>query len=313
MRRLPFLFLVAGLLAGCASVRPPAYTGVDVQGHRGARGVLPENSLPGFLYALDVGVRTLELDVVISADSQVVVSHEPWMHSDMCTHPSGRAVTPQEERSINLFRMTAREIAAYDCGSRQHPRFPEQQPQATTKPLLFDVIRQADAYARAKGRPLPHYNIETKSRIEWEGVHVPDPDAFVRLVLDVIRQTGIERRAMLQSFDVRTLVASRAQAPEIPVALLIAPEGLPNEALPPLPAVFAFVGLRPDVFSPEWRLLSPEIVREAQAMGMRVIPWTVNRAEDIETVLSWGVDGLITDYPERVPVSHRMPFLPRRR
>lgn len=294
-------------------MRSPSPDGVDVQGHRGARGVLPENSIAGFFYALDVGVRTLELDVVISADSQVVVSHEPWMHSDICTHPSGRPVSPQEERSINLFRMTAQEIAAYDCGSRQHPRFPEQQPQPASKPLLFDVIRQADAYARANRRPLPHYNIETKSRIEWEGVHVPDPLTFAGLVLEVIRETGIEQRALLQSFDVRTLVASRSLAPDLPVALLVAPEGLPNEALPPLPAVFAFVGLRPDVFSPEWRLLSPETVREAQAMGMRVIPWTVNRAEDIETVLSWGVDGIITDYPERVPASHRTPFLPRRR
>lgn len=306
------LFLLS-VLAGCASLRPSSSDLLDVQGHRGARGVLPENSVAGFLYALDAGVRTLELDVVISADSQVVVSHEPWMHSDICTHPSGRPVSPQEERSINLFRMTAQESAAYDCGSRQHPRFPEQQPQPASKPLLFDVIRQADAYARANRRPLPHYNIETKSRIEWEGVHVPDPETFVRLVVDVIRETGIERRALVQSFDVRTLVESRKLAPELPIALLIAPEGLPNEALPPLPAVFAFVGLQPDVFSPEWRLLSPETVRQAQAMGMRVIPWTVNRAEDIETVLSWGVDGIITDYPERVPLRHRAPFLPRRR
>jgi glycerophosphoryl diester phosphodiesterase len=276
-------------------IAPP---GFDVQGHRGARGLAPENTLPAFRRALGLGVATLELDTVVSADSQVVVSHDPVMSDVFCTHPDGRPVEPGED--IALFALPYAEIARFDCGSRPNPRFPEQRREAVSKPLLRDVIRLAEAWAREHDRPV-FYNVETKSTPAGDGGLHPPPAAFVDLIWDVVEAEGVAERFTLQSFDVRTLQAARARTLPIRLALLVADIHVTSDrsALRYLDDGLDTLGFIPEIYSPEHTLVTQPVVAAAHELGMVVIPWTVNERAAMERLVGLGVDGLITDYPDR--------------
>lgn len=264
----------------------------DVQGHRGARGLLPENTLPAFLKALELGVTTLEMDVVITRDDQVVVSHEPWMSGTFCSLPSGEPVPVAQEQQYNLYTMTWPEVQAFDCGRRGHPRFPRQQPMQVHKPLLREVIAAAEAWTQMHGRPPVQYNIETKSMPEGDGLFHPVPALFSRLLYDVLADTGIRDRAIVQSFDVRTLQAMRQWDPSLRLALLVAREQ--NRGLT---AHLDALGFTPTIYSPDYRLVDAALVEAVHQAGMHLIPWTVNTLEDMLHLKALGVDGLITDYP----------------
>jgi len=176
--------LVAALLVVVPDAAPAQSSpdGFDLQGHRGARGLAPENTIPACRRALDLGVTTLEMDVVISGDGQVVVSHEPWMNHKICSLPSGAPVPENVGREHNLYRMPYAEIEEYDCGRRQHPDFPRQATQPAVKPLLHDVIAMAEAYVAEHDRPPVFYNIEIKSRPDWDGTFHPEPEAFAPIL-----------------------------------------------------------------------------------------------------------------------------------
>lgn len=296
-----FIFISLIFLTACATQRtanPPTPTmqpNFDWQGHRGARGLLPENSIPAFLHALSYPeVRTLELDVVVTADGQVVVSHEPWMSATICSHPDGRAVTEKEAQQLNIYQMTLAEVQAFDCGLRDHPRFPDQQATATTKPTLEAVIRAADAEAARLQRPLPAYNIEIKSTPEWDAQFTPPPAAFAQQVMAVIGAAGIAARTTVQSFDIRSLQAVRAIAPTQTLAYLIESNANWTDNL-------ARLGFDPQVYSPYFALVTPELVAGLHARGIQIIPWTVNETADMVRLQALGVDGIITDYPNRIP------------
>ena len=283
-------------LIGCASAQPadpPETPGFDLQGHRGARGLLPENTIPAFLRALELGVTTLEMDVVIAKDSTVVVSHEPWMSGTICSLPSGEPVPFAEQLSYRLFEMTYDEVAAFDCGSRDHPRFPRQEKMNIAKPRLRDVIDAAENYAQEHGLPPVQYNIETKSRPAWDETFNPDPETFTRLLYGVLVETGVKDRAILQSFDVRTLQIGRRLDPSWRLALLVEARDDPG-----LAANLDTLGFIPEIYSPDYHLVDADLIREAHARGMLVIPWTINTLEEMQRLKDLGVDGLITDYPD---------------
>lgn len=292
LRRLLFPVLCMTVLGACGGpVEVPA--GMDVQGHRGARGLYPENTVSGFTRALDLGVVTLEMDVVVSADSQVVVSHDPIMSPLLCSHPDGRPVGDDER--LRLFEMSYRDIAAFDCGLRPHPDFPDQVHQPAAKPLLRDVIRSAEAHALATGRPAPFYNVETKSRPEGDGVDHPSPDVFASLVIAVLREEGVASRSIIQSFDPRTLHVAFNAAWEGRLAILFSTDRAQSwlsdlRALP----------FRPDVLSPHKDLVDTRLVAQAHELGMKVVPWTVNSFTDLQRLVNLNVDGIITDYPDRL-------------
>jgi glycerophosphoryl diester phosphodiesterase len=268
--------------------------GLDVQGHRGARGHRPENTWAAFQYALEQGVPTLEMDVVISGDGQVVVSHEPWMNADICTTPGGQPIPDDEAQQHNLYRMTYSEIAAYDCGERQHPAFPEQEPEPAVKPLLRDVIARAEAFVQDTGRDAVFYNIETKSRPAWEGRFQPPPDTFAQHLIDVVEAADVSPRTTVQSFDPRTLRYTREAAPTLRLALLIAQQGDAG-----LAENLKGLGFVPHIYSPNYQLVDATLIDAAHSRDMQVIPWTVNDLEVMQRLVALGVDGLITDYPDR--------------
>jgi glycerophosphoryl diester phosphodiesterase len=265
----------------------------DVQGHRGARGLLPENTIPAFLRALDLGVTTLELDVVIAKDSTVVVSHEPWMSGTICTQPNGEPVPAETEEEFRIFEMTYDEVARFDCGSRGNPRFPKQEKRAVAKPRLRDVIDAVEVHLRERDLPPVQYNIETKARPAWDGTFTPDPETFTRLLYDVLIEKGVKERTILQSFDGRTLRVGRDIDPSWRLALLVEQDGYQG-----LAANLETLGFVPTVYSPDYRLVNATLVSEAHARGIQVIPWTVNTLEAMQRLKALGVDGLITDFPD---------------
>ena len=292
LRRLLFVALCLMVPGACSDpVEVPA--GMDVQGHRGARGLHPENTIAGFTRALDLGVVTLEMDVVISADSQVVVSHDPIMSPVLCTHPDGRPVGENER--LRLFEMPYRDISAFDCGLRPHPDFPDQERYPAAKPLLRDVIRKAEAHALATGRPAPSYNVETKSGRAGDGVDHPSPDVFASLVMDVLREEGVAGRSIIQSFDARTLESGKAMGWEGQLALLVS-----SGSDTPWRSAIGGMTFRPDILSPHKDLVDTRLLAQAHELGMKVIPWTANSFIDLQRLVRLNVDGIITDYPDRL-------------
>ncbi len=264
----------------------------DLQGHRGARGLKPENTIPSFIEALNYGVTTLELDVVITKDKQVIVSHEPWMAASICLKPDGSEITPGEEKSFNIYQLNYDEIKQFDCGSKSSEKFPEQQKIKVHKPLLREVIAAVEDHIRSFTQYEVDYNIELKSTKAGDGTYHPVPSEFSDLVYGVISQYLPLDRVVIQSFDFRVLRYWHTKYPSVRLAVLIENVKSIDENLKEL-------GFVPHVYSPYFKLLSEEKVKELKARNMRVIPWTVNEAEDMKQLRSWGVSGLITDYPNR--------------
>ena len=261
----------------------------EVQGHRGARGLYPENSLEGFVSAIDLMVNTVEMDVVISKDKQVVVSHEPWISSTICWGRNDKPVA--EGKGLNIYQMDYDEVTNYNCGSQPHPDFPLQAKFSTFKPLLSEVITEVESNASALEIPAPKYNIEIKSTPESDDVFHPKPMGFVELVLAQINSSGVHDRVIIQSFDVRALQASKQLDASIPVALLISETNGFEKDLEKL-------GFTPEIYSPNYRLVNENMVRACRQNNIQIIPWTVNEEEDMEKLLELGVDGFITDYPD---------------
>ncbi|WP_426489809.1 glycerophosphodiester phosphodiesterase family protein [Hymenobacter sp. 102] len=265
----------------------------QIHGHRGCRGLLPENTLPAFLRAVELGVDTLELDVVISADQQVVVSHEPWMSATICRTPDGLPITDAGQFRHNLYSMPYARIRTYDCGSVQHPLFPEQQPQWAYKPLLREVLAAADARARELGRPPLGFSVEVKSSPDGDGIWHPAPPEFLSLVVAELQQAAALARTTLLTFDKRILREARQWGPALRLCLLV-------EDTAPLADHLRELGFLPDVVGPDFRLLTPPAVAELRRLGVELIPWTVNELADLHTVLRYHPLGITTDYPDRL-------------
>lgn len=266
---------------------------LDIQGHRGCRGLLPENTIPAFLEAVRLGVTTLEMDAIISQDGQVVVSHEPFLSHLICHNAKGEPISEKDEKEYNLYQMSYAEIAQCDCGSKPNPGFPEQENFTVHKPLLSQVIDTVEQFVKQEGLSPIRYNIETKSSEEGDDVFHPKPAKFTQLLLRVIQEKNIQDRTTIQSFDVRTLQEIRKTAPAYPLALLIGNTDSPQENVEKL-------GFTPEIYSPHFKLADTSLLDYAREVNMQVVPWTVNEPEDIRSMIELGVDGIISDYPNRV-------------
>ena len=276
-------------MSGCST---NAEENIDIQGHRGCRGLMPENTIPGFIKAIELGVTTLEMDVVISKDKKVVVSHEPFLSHEICLTPDGKEISEEDEKSYNLFQMTYEEIEKCDCGTKIHPRFPDQEKLAVHKPLLSDVIDAVEKTIIENSLQLVRYNIETKYTPEGDGIFHPMPEEFVDLLLKVLNEKGILDRTIIQSFDISPLQIIKEKDPKLKLALLVENTYSPEENIKNL-------GFIPDVYSPYYLLVNEDLIKYARENNMKVIPWTINDKEDMKKLLEMGVDGIITDYPDR--------------
>ncbi|MFZ4634932.1 MAG: glycerophosphodiester phosphodiesterase family protein [Saprospiraceae bacterium] len=266
----------------------------DWQGHRGCRGLMPENTIPAFLKALEFpALRTLELDLAVSKDGQLVLSHEPWFYAAITTLPGGDTLRPADEPQHLLYYLNVGQIQQYDVGLRAHPRFSEQRKLPAFKPTLkqvIDTVRAANP-ARAAGI---QWNMEIKSKPEWDGIRTPPVDSFAHMVVRFLQQNQLVEQTTVQSFDVRALQAVHRLDPSIRLVLLV-------ENIKSVDDNLATLGFVPAVYSPSHVLVVAELVRRCHQHGMQVIPWTVNETDAMRRLIRVGVDGIITDYPNRIP------------
>ncbi len=302
MRKVLTVALIAFSMPALAFDLPPAF---DLQGHRGARGLAPENTLPAFARAAEIGVATLELDIGITKDGAVIVAHDRRLNPDITRDANGNWIAAPGPlvRDLTLAELKRFDVGAIKSGTDYAKQFSSQTAvPGTAMPTLAEI-------ALLPGR----FNIETKI-----SPLAPDdtlePEAFARTLIAEIRRLGIASRATIQSFDWRTLAVVAREAPEIARAYLTTERGA-NET------VFKGKGASPwtgidaarhgnstprvvkaaggAIWSPFWRDVSPEIVAEAKALGLTVIPWTVNDPAEMTRLIDMKIDGLITDYPDR--------------
>jgi glycerophosphoryl diester phosphodiesterase len=303
---------VRALLAATLAMTAAASHALDIQGHRGARGLAPENTLPAFARALAIGVTTLELDCAITKDGVVVVSHDSAFNPDITRGPDGKWL---KETGPALWSLDFRDTRRYDVGrinpaSAYAKRWPEQRPVDGTR-----VPRLAELFALVKksGNEAVRFNIETKiSPLEPE--LTPGPEEFARKLIAAIRTGSMEKRAAIQSFDWRTLQVVQKEAPEIPTVYLTVEKGFMDSIQRDKPAspwtasfhVSRYGGSIPRmvkaaggaVWSPYHAETTREQVREAQSLGLKVVVWTVNSPADMRRMIEWGVDGIISDRPD---------------
>ena len=264
---------------------------IDWQGHRGARGLYPENTIGAMEVALKYPVSTLEMDVVITKDHKILVSHEPWMGEETCLDPSGKRVSIKQ---YNIYKMNFDEVVKFDCGSLPHARFPMQKKIAVGKPTLDQLITVTEKTLKELNRTEVGYNIEIKSTpLEEKEGFQPEFKKFSDLVIGKLKELLPVKKYTIQSFDWRVLKYIHEKYPEVRLVALKEGPFDPKRVVQEL-------GFKPYVFSPWFKHLTLEKVRAFQEMDIKVIPWTVNELEDLKWVKQLRVDGIITDYPDRI-------------
>jgi glycerophosphoryl diester phosphodiesterase len=264
----------------------------DIEGHRGCRGLYPENTIPAFLNAVKLGVNTLELDIVVSKDGKLVVSHDPIMNDVICLKPDGTPVAFDDGDKYKIYDMTYEEIKQFDCGSRGNPKFPEQVKMKVYKPLLSDVIDTVERYIKEHELPPVYYNIETKSTVKGDELTTPKPEPFTKLFYNLVKSKGVLGRCILQSFDPRTLQVMHKLDTTVTTALLI-------ENLEGMEKNIKKLGFTPTIYSPNYMFVTKKQVEACHELGMKILPWTVNDEKKMIALKEMGVDGIISDYPDR--------------
>lgn len=281
------IFLIFCFVINCTCIA--AQPTFDLQGHRGCRALMPENTIAGFLKGVEMGFTTLEMDVVITADSQIVLSHEPWMSHVICSHPDGSPVKRKEAKMLNLYRMPYETIRQYDCGLRYYPDFPDQAKMKASKPTLKMVVSNVQAFALQEGHSMPDFNMELKSKPAGYDRYHPTPERFVELVVKEIRKLGIEKTSTLQSFDLNVLnELHKVQDRKFDISYLISK----GRSIDKLLNRLTFM---PDILSPNYKLVSKDMVDACHQRSIRIIPWTINDRAIMEKLKGWGCDGGITD------------------
>ena len=301
-------FILSALELGCVTplgVDAPA--GVDVQGHRGARGLAPENTLAAFDLALTLGVDTLELDTVLTRDDVVVVSHDTSLNPNFTRDGTGGYI---EAPGPAIRSLTFAELQRFDVGRlRPGTRYAQAQPeQRAVDGERIPSLAQLFQLVQRRGASRVGFNIETKLN-PLRPELTPEPEPFVRAVLSLARQHGV--RISLQSFDWRSLAVAQRLAPEVPTVYLSSQQPWGNNVIDPrwtaglkwadfgsVPRMVKAAGGK--VWSPYFGDVDAALLSESHALGLRVVVWTVNETKDIDAMLDLGVDGIISDRPDRV-------------
>lgn len=260
----------------------------DKEGHRGSRGLYPENSIPAMEKAVDLGA-TLEMDISFSKEKTPIVSHDQHISSVIALKPNGDTINKHEEKTLVLYQMPYAEIRKYVYGQKYYPLFPNQHLTKVYVPKLDELIDSVETYAKQHGKPLPWYNIETKTSSAGDNILHPAPGEFVERMMAVILSKKIEQRVIIQSFDTRTLEIIHKKYPKIPTSYLVQTKDLKDN--------LSKLSFTPNIYSPDYRVIDESIIKECHRLNIKVIPWTVDTETDIEKLKEWGVDGIISDYP----------------
>ena len=253
---------------------------------------MPENTIPAMIKAIDLGANTLEMDICFTKDKEALVSHDPFFNHDITTKPDGSFIKEKEEKQYNIYTMNYAEVKRYDVGLKPHPLFPEQQKIAVYKPRLSDLIDSVEKYIAEKKLKSVNYNIETKTTPATDNIFHPGPAAFVDMLMQVINEKGIQKRVIIQSFDIRTLIYLHEKYPSVKTSLLSAADNKSS-----FRKQLKDLGFTPTIYSPEMSLVSDALIKDCHGKKIKVIPWTVNDKNEIARLKALGVDGIITDFP----------------
>lgn len=289
----------------------------DKQAHRGGKSLYPENTIPAMKNALKMNVTTLEMDLAITKDKKVILSHDAFLSPELITKPDGTYIPKDFGFYYKIYEMPYAKIKTFDVGLKKLEGYPDQKKMKAQKPFFSDVIDASESYARELKRPLPFYNIETKTRPFSDNVFHPEPKEFVDLMMKIIIEKKIQDRVIIQSFDPRTLEIIHKEYPKIMTALLV--EKVDDKKLAQQQAYFKniplekfklypdhlngvagdmkFLSFTPTIYSPNHTLVTPQLIQECHKLGMKVIPWTVNTKERLQELKEMGIDGVISDDP----------------
>lgn len=271
-------------------MRNAPYPAFDREAHRGGRGLMPENTIPAMLNTVDMGMETLEMDTHITADGKVIVSHDEYVNPLFSLTPDGKEIPKEDKQKYVLYKMNYADIAKFDVGSKEYSKFPQQKKMKVSMPLLADLIDAVQVHIKATGKRQVFYNIETKCSEKGDGVVNPDPETFVKLLMAVIIEKKILPYVVIQSFDKRTLQIINKKYPDIRTSWLVDNKKTTTENMDDL-------GFKPFIYSPNYKMVTAEVVKECHDKGIKVLPWTPDTLEEINTLKGLGVDGIITDYP----------------
>jgi len=287
-----FSLLFVALLLSCSSTKQSARNSqFDKQAHRGGRGLMPENTIASEKNAINYDC-TLEMDLQMSKDKKIVVSHDPYFNSEFCLTPEGDTMTKQDGRSRLIYNMLYDSVAKYDVGMKPYPDFSRQEKMHAIRPLLSVLIDSVEAYGKEKNHT-NHYNIEIKSSPQNDGKAYSTLEEYIDSAMKIIIDKGIASRTMMQSFDVRALRIIHEKYPTVKISFLL-PDFIKNTA----DGYINALGFKPDIFSPDFSLVTPELVKAFHKENVLVIPWTPDTLADIQHLKDMGVDGAITDYPD---------------
>lgn len=261
------------------------------EGHRGTRGLMPENTIPSMKKAIDDGANVIEVDIQISKDNMVTVAHDPYINRTYSLMPDGSEIPESDARKYILYQMNYSNIRKFDVGSKVLKDFPDQKKMRAYIPLLGELIDSVEQHTTSKGLPGIIYNIEIKANPEKDGIYQPEPAALIKLVMDVVNSKQIDNRFYIQSFDVRQIQEVRQNYPHVVTGFLTGSKDLSLEDN------LKRIGFKPDIYSPQYKLTTAALIKKCHDHGMKFVPWTVNTIEEMDQLIKLGVDGIITDYP----------------
>lgn len=292
MKSLQKLLLVVALLPAMMAAAPlPTFFKV---GHRGTRGMMPENTIPAMIHAIEDGANTLEFDVHITKDGQVVVYHDASFDPAYTTKPDGSEIQPNERGKYIFYQMNYSEIRPFRIGEKPYPKFPQQQRMRTYAPLLSEMIDSVEAYNKKHHKPPVYYLLEIKSSEKTDGREQPAPEEYVEKLMQVKQLKKLKHRLLIQSFDMRPLQVLHRLHPKVTLGFLTGDKNVSfYQQLEGL-------GFLPTFYNPHFSLVTKELLDYCHSKGMKVIPWTVADLEDMIRLKGMGVDGIITDYPDRI-------------
>ncbi|HVI49525.1 MAG TPA: glycerophosphodiester phosphodiesterase family protein [Chitinophaga sp.] len=263
-------------------------------GHRGTRGLMPENTIPAMYKGLETGANTIEFDVHITKDGQVVVYHDASFTPSYTTMPDGKDIPATDRVKYTFYQMNYTDIRPFIIGEKAYPAFPEQQRLRSYAPLLSEMIDAVEAYTEKHNMPAPYYLLEIKSSEKTDGKEQPAPEEYISKLMAVKQLKPLGKRLLIQSFDMRPLQVLHKKYPDIALGFLTGDKKASfDEHLQQL-------GFTPLFYNPHYEMVTPELIQQCHTKKMRIVPWTINETADMKRIRSLGVDGIITDYPNRL-------------
>ncbi|OQP62805.1 hypothetical protein A3860_26190 [Niastella vici] len=288
------LAAIAGSVAACTASKqitvPQNYPSFYKEGHRGTRGLMPENTIPAMKKGVEVGANCIEVDVYLTKDGKVLIAHDPFVNVNHSLYQDGSEIAKGDAKKYSWHQMNYEDIRKFDVGSKPYAAFPQQQKKKVSMPLLGELIDSVEAYVSANNLPKPIYNIELKTSAKYDSLQYNSgPAEVVKAVLADVTPRNIGNRFYIQSFDVRPLQVVHREHPEIVVGFLTAGKNLDSN--------LKQLGFMPHIYSPEYSLVNKAMADYCHSRNMKLVPWTVNDKEKMKNLIADGVDGIITDYP----------------